>query len=156
MKNRKHNRKKRQRADQRCARNFFFLRSKELIIIPTGGLGNRLRVLLSYLSKANKEHKKLIVLWRQTPACPGLFYECFKHISNVEVNVKYKLANNVKVCYYGCHQNKKYLINANSLIPIIVTMTLRIPTAIFAEAFLSFLGLGLQPPIASYRLVDIR
>lgn len=33
---------------------------------------------------------------------------------------------------------------------IIVTVTLTIPTAIFAEAFLSFLGLGVQAPIASW------
>lgn len=29
-------------------------------------------------------------------------------------------------------------------------MTLTIPTAIFAEAFLSFLGLGVQAPVASW------
>lgn len=34
--------------------------------------------------------------------------------------------------------------------PIIVTLTLTIPTAIFAEAFLSFLGLGIQAPVASW------
>lgn len=33
---------------------------------------------------------------------------------------------------------------------IIATMTLTIPTAIFAETFLSFLGLGIQAPIASW------
>ncbi len=33
---------------------------------------------------------------------------------------------------------------------IIVTVTLAVPTAIFAEAFLSFLGLGVQAPIASW------
>lgn len=33
---------------------------------------------------------------------------------------------------------------------IIVTMTLTIPTAIFVEAFLSFLGLGVQAPAASW------
>ena len=33
---------------------------------------------------------------------------------------------------------------------IITTMTFTIPTAIFAEAFLSFLGLGVQAPIASW------
>jgi len=38
----------------------------------------------------------------------------------------------------------------NSFGPIIVTLTLTIPTAIFAEAFLSFLGLGVQAPIASW------
>jgi oligopeptide transport system permease protein len=34
--------------------------------------------------------------------------------------------------------------------PIITTMTFTIPTAIFAESFLSFLGLGVQAPIASW------
>lgn len=34
--------------------------------------------------------------------------------------------------------------------PIIVTLTLTVPSAIFAEAFLSYLGLGVQAPIASW------
>lgn len=37
----------------------------------------------------------------------------------------------------------------NCIGPIIVTVTLTIPIAIFTEAFLSFLGLGIQAPIAS-------
>ncbi|MCM3698507.1 ABC transporter permease [Paenibacillus macerans] len=37
----------------------------------------------------------------------------------------------------------------NAVGPIIVTVTLSVPKAIFAEAFLSFLGLGVQAPIAS-------
>lgn len=43
----------------------------------------------------------------------------------------------------------KHLI-PNAMGPIIVTMTLTIPSAIFAEAFLSFLGLGIQAPMASW------
>ena len=31
-----------------------------------------------------------------------------------------------------------------------ITLTLTIPSAIFAEAFLSFLGLGIQAPLASW------
>lgn len=38
----------------------------------------------------------------------------------------------------------------NAFGPILVTLTLTIPSAIFAEAFLSFLGLGIQAPIASW------
>ncbi|MBN2478653.1 MAG: ABC transporter permease [Parachlamydiales bacterium] len=38
----------------------------------------------------------------------------------------------------------------NCIGPILTTMTLSIPLAIFTEAFLSFLGLGLQAPIASW------
>lgn len=37
----------------------------------------------------------------------------------------------------------------NAIGPIIVTVTLSVPNAIFAEAFLSFLGLGVQAPVAS-------
>jgi oligopeptide transport system permease protein len=38
----------------------------------------------------------------------------------------------------------------NALGPIIVMMTFTVPTAIFTEAFLSFLGLGVQAPVASW------
>ncbi len=38
----------------------------------------------------------------------------------------------------------------NAMGPIIVTLTLTIPSAIFAEAFLSYLGLGVQVPHASW------
>ncbi|KHF39341.1 ABC transporter permease [Halalkalibacter okhensis] len=44
---------------------------------------------------------------------------------------------------------RKHLL-PNSMGPIIVSMTLTVPGAIFAEAFLSFLGLGVQAPIASW------
>jgi oligopeptide transport system permease protein len=42
----------------------------------------------------------------------------------------------------------KHLI-PNTLGPIIVSVTFTVPTAIFFEAFLSFIGLGLRPPLAS-------
>lgn len=38
----------------------------------------------------------------------------------------------------------------NSVGPIIITMTLAIPEAIFTEAFLSFIGLGVSAPMASW------
>jgi dipeptide transport system permease protein len=38
----------------------------------------------------------------------------------------------------------------NAMGPIIVMLTLTVPSAIFAEAFLSFLGLGVQAPVASW------
>jgi oligopeptide transport system permease protein len=43
----------------------------------------------------------------------------------------------------------KHLI-PNTIGPIVVTMTFSIPNAIFTEAFLSFLGLGVQAPFASW------
>ncbi|MTI67278.1 MAG: ABC transporter permease [Firmicutes bacterium] len=38
----------------------------------------------------------------------------------------------------------------NAMGPIIVSMTMMIPTAIFTEAFLSFIGLGVPAPLASW------
>lgn len=38
----------------------------------------------------------------------------------------------------------------NCMGPIIITMTLAIPEAIFTEAFLSFIGLGVNAPMASW------
>ena len=38
----------------------------------------------------------------------------------------------------------------NSMGPIIVTMTMSVPGAIFTEAFLSFIGLGISAPQASW------
>lgn len=43
----------------------------------------------------------------------------------------------------------KHLI-PNMLGPVLVTLTLTIPNAIFTEAFLSYLGLGVQQPLASW------
>lgn len=43
---------------------------------------------------------------------------------------------------------RKHLL-PNAMGSIIITLMFTIPTAIFFEAFLSFIGLGLQPPLAS-------
>jgi ABC-type dipeptide/oligopeptide/nickel transport system permease subunit len=44
----------------------------------------------------------------------------------------------------------RYHLLPNSLAPIIVALTLGIPIAIFAEASLSFLGVGINPPTPSW------
>lgn len=41
----------------------------------------------------------------------------------------------------------------NALGPILATVTMTIPAAIFTEAFLSFLGLGLQAPLSSWGIM---
>ena len=47
------------------------------------------------------------------------------------------------------HLIKKHLI-PNAMGSIIVTMTLTIPQAIFTESFLSYIGLGVTPPMARW------
>ena len=52
----------------------------------------------------------------------------------------------------GVKQSKiisRHLI-PNALGPIIVSLTMSIPSAIFTEAFLSFIGIGMSPPAASW------
>jgi oligopeptide transport system permease protein len=44
----------------------------------------------------------------------------------------------------------RYHLLPNALAPIIVALTLGIPVAIFAEASLSFLGVGINPPMPSW------
>lgn len=53
---------------------------------------------------------------------------------------------------YGASPSRILLrhILPNAYGPILVTLTLTIPSAIFAEAFLSFVGLGIPPPNASW------
>lgn len=38
----------------------------------------------------------------------------------------------------------------NAMGPIIINLTFQVPSAIFTEAFLSYIGLGIQPPLASW------
>jgi len=47
---------------------------------------------------------------------------------------------------------RKHLI-PNALGPIIVTATMQIPSAIFTEAFMSFIGLGVSAPMASWGMM---
>ncbi|MHB1044324.1 MAG: ABC transporter permease, partial [Eubacteriales bacterium] len=49
----------------------------------------------------------------------------------------------------ACRILTRHLI-PNTMGPIIVSMTLLVPEAIFTEAFLSFLGLGVSAPMASW------
>lgn len=55
-----------------------------------------------------------------------------------------------KVCGLNKWQILIHHLIPNSMGPIIVTVTFLIPSAIFQEAFLSFLGIGIQVPMASW------
>jgi hypothetical protein len=55
------------------------------VIVPTGGLCNRLRVLLSWLKKARTEDKQLVVYWPITAFCNGSFIRCFESIPGVHI-----------------------------------------------------------------------
>lgn len=63
-------------------------------------------------------------------------------------NQEYVLASRTMGAGSG-HLITKYLL-PNAMGSIIVTMTLQIPSAIFNESFLSYVGLGIAPPLASW------
>jgi oligopeptide transport system permease protein len=52
----------------------------------------------------------------------------------------------------GARSTRLFFIHLlpNAAGPILITLTLTVPSAIFSEAFLSFLGLGIQAPMASW------
>ena len=50
----------------------------------------------------------------------------------------------------GAEERRGLKSQCNSLAPIIVALTLGIPIAIFAEASLSFMGVGINPPMPSW------
>jgi len=69
------------------------------------GLCNRLRVLLSYLYKANNEGKKLRFIWGVNRDCPGKFSDLFENIENVEIS--YTNDNNYDYDTYK-EENQEY------------------------------------------------
>lgn len=56
-----------------------------IIVYADAGLNNKLRVLLSYLYRANKENKKLKIIWISSMYCNETFKNLFKPIDNVEI-----------------------------------------------------------------------
>lgn len=56
-----------------------------ITVIARGGLNNKIRVMLSYLYRANKENKKLCVIWIKDNECPDDYNTLFYPISNMEV-----------------------------------------------------------------------
>lgn len=56
---------------------------KELIIEPTGGLCNRLRVIFSYKRLAEEECKKLVVVWKTNEYCNGEFLDHYQEVEGI-------------------------------------------------------------------------
>ena len=54
-----------------------------MIIIPTAGLCNYLRVLFSYYQLAQKRNENLEVIWNITDQCPGHFLDYFQKPKNI-------------------------------------------------------------------------
>ena len=71
-----------------------------LVIIPKGGLCNKLRVVFSYLYNALKQKKKLVVIWIFDRCCEGYFLDFFEPVENVTFLTK--PPDKTKINYSGC------------------------------------------------------
>ena len=69
-----------------------------IVIRPTGGLCNRLRVLISYYEDAMKKKEKLLVVWYEDINCNGKYTDFFCSLPNAEFIYK---DYNGKVNYHG-------------------------------------------------------
>jgi len=54
-----------------------------IIVEPTGGLCNRLRVVFSYCRLSERESKILEVVWKKNRDCDGLFLDFFEDVPGV-------------------------------------------------------------------------
>ena len=83
-----------------------------MIIYPTGGLSNKLRVLFSYYQYTSKINKILYVIWDITEECPGFFLNYFLPINNIKIIECYKHnkndINRIKPDYKGSHWHPTY------------------------------------------------
>lgn len=53
------------------------------VVLPKGGLCNRLRVIFSCLKKSRLENKEMLVFWVSSNECPGFFLDYFQPIDGV-------------------------------------------------------------------------
>ena len=67
-----------------CLLIIFLVRPREgLYIYPSGGLANRLRVLMAYIQIAKNENKPLKVYWPNNNTCNGLYRDIFQPLDGV-------------------------------------------------------------------------
>ena len=60
-----------------------FKYSEKMVVWPSGGLCNKLRVTLSYFEEAKLQNKELHVIWDITEHCPGYFLDYFEPIDGI-------------------------------------------------------------------------
>lgn len=87
-----------------------------MVIQPTGGLCNYLRVVFSYYLESKEKDEELTVIWRQTGSCPGFFLDYFEPVKGI--NFIKTNENNLEVYYTGGQYNANKLIDYTDLNPL--------------------------------------
>ena len=54
-----------------------------MVVCANHGLCNRLRVVLSYRQVAQREARRLVVVWQRDMQCNGEFLDCFQPLAGV-------------------------------------------------------------------------
>ena len=57
--------------------------AESVLVVAEAGLGNKLRVVLSYLDVARRRGQKLVVFWRLSPECDATFDELYEPLDGV-------------------------------------------------------------------------
>ena len=57
--------------------------AESVLVVAEAGLGNKLRVVLSYLDVARRRGQKLVVFWRLSPECDATFEELYFPLDGV-------------------------------------------------------------------------
>jgi hypothetical protein len=84
---------------------------KYIVVCGLSGVGNRVRVLLSYLYKARKENKKLIFYWLyEKEVCPEYYNNLFQNIPDLEIRNNNYIYN-ADCNYIGLNEENKDYIN---------------------------------------------
>jgi hypothetical protein len=88
-----------------------------MIIKPTGGLCNYLRVVFSYYYYALSIETELHVIWNVTEACNGFFLDYFEDIPNIHFYKSIQELESIqkphKIDYSGCYVHPDFYHNRN-------------------------------------------
>ena len=87
-------------------------KNEPYITVRTGhnsGLNNRIQAIFSYLYKANKEGKKLRIIWVNSKHCPEDYKNLFEPIPNVEIIYSKLIDEDIYDYDTAWKQNREYL-----------------------------------------------
>ena len=73
-----------------------------IVVYPTEGLCNKLRVVFSYYQKALEKKEELVVIWDDTEQCNGYFLDYFEPVKNIRFVKNNKEAYPVDYKGYQC------------------------------------------------------
>lgn len=84
-----------------------------VVVTPTGGLCNKLRVVFSYYKLAKHRNLPLVVIWETGKECNGFFLDYFQAVPGI--TFERSNSNNRTIDYRGCRTHKDYFPDYDEL-----------------------------------------